>query len=223
MALPLAPVLFPDIEGPEFVKADEVAAVAQTVLAKHGKAGGVARLYPIAQALDGAEFSIAYLFNAKPFDPFKDEVSHDAAGKCLKAPKLWQNVTGIDVAIWLREAFWREWPDDVREAAVLHELLHVDVSHDDKGFLHLAVRKHDLEDFVDVARIYGPLFGYGEGGAPAYVRAANTWADRHREPPTPLRTVEPDETPVEEATRMLRDVVVGMVEQALDRDEGADA
>lgn len=181
---------FPEIEGPDFVKSDEVADVAQDVLAEHGASAGVARLFETARAVGAGDLSIAYLFNAKVFDQRAEEANHDAAGKCIKAPRLWHDVTGIDVAIWLREDMWRTWPADVRAAAVLHELLHVDASYDKKGQLLLSVRKHDVEDFVDVVRIYGPIFGYAEGGSPGYVRAANLWADKTRREPTKLRRVD---------------------------------
>jgi len=158
-----APVLFPEIEGPEFLKSEQVADVARDVLSEHGKVGGVGRLFATAKAVREGEIRIAYLINAKPFDELNDDANHDAAGKCIKAPRLWHDVTGIDVAIWIREHFWKGWPPDVRAAAVLHELLHVEVDHDAKGEVKIKVRKHDVEDFVDVVRIYGPIFGSRRG------------------------------------------------------------
>lgn len=164
----LQPAMFPDIEGPDFVKSEAVAEVAEEVLRIHGRAEGVARLYPVARAIAEEEIHVLWLLNAKPFDPEKDEEEHDTAGKCLKAPRLWHDVTGFDVAIWLREGYWEEWDQPTREAAVLHELLHVEVERDKNDQPKVRIRKHDVEDFVDVVRHYGPMFG--EAGA--YVRAA---------------------------------------------------
>lgn len=166
------PVMFPDVGGVEFVRSSEVKELADDVLDRHGRSGGVPRLHPVAQAILREEISVLWLLNCKPFDPDKDEEGHDVAGKCLKVPGLWRDITGYDVAIWIREYFWREWPADTRRAALLHELLHVEVTHNKDDEVKVAVRKHDVEDFVDVVRHYGPLFGDG----PALVRAAALYA-----------------------------------------------
>jgi len=155
----LQPVMFPEIEGPDFVRSSEVADVAEDVLRIHGKAGGIGRLHPVARAIADEEIHVLWLLNAKPFDPEKDEEGHDTAGKCVKAPGLWHDVTGFDVAIWIREYFWNRWDEQTRRAAVLHELLHVEVDRDKNDQAKVRIRKHDVEDFVDVVRHYGPIFG----------------------------------------------------------------
>ena len=162
------PSMFPDIEGPDFIRSEQVADVAQEVLRRHGRVGGVGRLHPVAQAIAEEEVHVLWPLNAKPFDPVNDEENHDAAGKCLKAPGLWRDITGYDVAIWIRAYFWERWDAAMREAALLHELLHIEVKRDKDDQVKLAIRKHDVEAFVDVARIYGTV----EGEAAAFVRAA---------------------------------------------------
>lgn len=185
------PALFPDIAGPEFVRSEQVEAVARDVLSEHGKAGGVGRVYDTARAIRDGEIAVVWLLNEKPFDELNEDKSHDAAGKCLKAPRLWHDVTGYDVAIWIRGHFWRRADERVRRAMVLHELLHVEIRRDGEGNPKVAIRKHDVEDFVDVVRHYGPIFGYAEGGAPALVQAANDWERRQRDDtdvrPTPIK------------------------------------
>jgi len=175
----LQPALFPEIEEPDFVRSSEVAGVAEDVLRIHGKVGGVGRLHPVARAIADEEIHVLWLLNAKPFDPEKDEEGHDAAGKCVKAPALWHDVTRFDVVIWIREFFWSRWDEATRRAAVLHELLHVEVDRDRNNQAKVRIRKHDVEDFVDVVRHYGPIFGEG----PALVRAAAAF----RGHPEPLR------------------------------------
>jgi len=155
----LQPVMFPEIEGPDFVRSTEVAGVAEDVLRIHGKVGGIGRLHPVARAIADEEIHVLWLLNAKPFVPEKDEEGHDTAGKCVKAPGLWHDVTGFDVAIWIREYFWNRWDEQTRRAAVLHELLHVEVDRDKNDQAKVRIRKHDVEDFVDVVRHYGPIFG----------------------------------------------------------------
>lgn len=175
------PALFPDIAGPEFVRSEQVEAVARDVLSEHGKAGAVARVFDTARAIRDGEINVAWLLNEKPFDELNEDKSHDAAGKCLKAPKLWHDVTGFDVAIWIRGHFWYRADERIRRAMILHELLHVEIKRDREGVAKVSIRKHDVEDFVDVVRHYGPIFGYAEGGARALVDAANDWARRNDE------------------------------------------
>lgn len=176
----LQPSMFPEIEGPDFVRSAEVADVGATVLRLHGVIGGVPRLHPIAEAVDQEELRILWLMNEKPFDEDTEEEAHGVAGKCVKAPRLWHDITGYDFAIWIRKHFWNQWDADIRRAAVLHELLHIEVKRDKDGQARPAVRKHDVEDFVDVVRQYGPIFGEG----PRLVRAAAL----HAGEPEPILT-----------------------------------
>jgi hypothetical protein len=167
-----SPAAIDDIDGPEFIPSEQVADTGRLVLSRHGGSDGIRRLWETARAIRDGEVKVAWLFNAKPFDELNEEKSHDAAGKCIKAPGLWHDLTGIDVAIWIRQYFWNQWDPHIREAAVLHELLHVEVRRDKHDQAKVSVRKHDVEDFVAVVREYGPIFGYAEGGTPALVRAA---------------------------------------------------
>jgi hypothetical protein len=174
----LTPELLPEIEGAEFIRSDDVADIAREVLSEHGTVGGVVDAFETARAIADEEIHVLWLLNTKPFDEAKEERSHDAAGKCIKAPRMWADVTGYDVAIWIREHYWLEADDRVKRAMLLHELLHVEIRRDKNDVAKVAVRKHDIEDFVAVAKHYGPIFGYGNGGAPAYVRAAEVWERR---------------------------------------------
>jgi len=166
---------FPEIDGPDFVRSSEVEAVAEKVLELHGAIGGVPRLHPIAEAIRDQELRIMWLLNEKPFnDEVEDDQEPEVAGRCVKAPKLWRDVTGIDVAIWARKHFWDDFNTELRRALVLHDLLHIEVKRDKDGQAKFALRKHDVEDFVDVARQYGPSALAGDGGR--YVRAAALFA-----------------------------------------------
>lgn len=150
-----SPVMFPDISGAQFVKASEVGDVAERVLDAHGRPGGIPRLHSVRQAWREGDIAIAFLLNTKAFDPASDEAKHDAIAKCIKAPTLWHDLTGYDVAIWVRAYFWERFDPTSREALMAHELLHLDVEYDDDGEVKLAIRKHDLEEFDDVARHFG--------------------------------------------------------------------
>lgn len=159
-------VMFPEIEGPDFIRDEAIEKVAQEVLSAHGKVGGP--LFATAKAIRDEEVRVLFLRNDKPFDPEKDEETHEVVGKCVKAPGIWHDVTGYDVAIWLRGWFWDHWHPDQREAFTLHELLHIEVTRDKNEKAKVAVAKHDVEDFVAVMRLYGPVVG----ASAAYIRAA---------------------------------------------------
>lgn len=181
------PALFPDLDPSQFIESAAVAAVATTVLERDGAAGEVGRLFNVARAISGEEIRVLFMVNAKPFDPLKDDVKHDAIAKCIKAPTLWHDVTGYDAVIWCRGWFWDQFLDDQREALLLHELLHLEVEYDDDGEVQLRVRKHDLEEFTDVAL----RFGGALPGIDPFVRAFGQWQHGREHPePTSLRPVE---------------------------------
>lgn len=166
---------FEGLDGPDFVRSSEVEAVGDDVLGRHGMIGGVAHLHPVAEAVREGELSILWLMNEKPWNnQTEDDQQPEIAGRCVKAPRLWHDVTGYHFAIWIRKHFWDEFSTDLRRAVVLHELLHIEVTRDANSQPKFAVRKHDVEDFVDVARQYGPSALAGDGGR--YVRASALFA-----------------------------------------------
>lgn len=182
---------FPEIEGPEFVRSSEVEAVAEKVLELHGGVGGVPRVHPIAEAVRDGELRIMWLLNEKPFnDEVEDDQEPEIAGRCIKAPKLWRDVTGVDVVIWARKHFWDSFGTELRRALILHELLHIEVKRTKDGEPKYSTRKHDVEDFVDIARQYGPSALAGDGAR--YVRAAALFAGEP-EPAIRKRTSTPKE------------------------------
>lgn len=164
----LQPAMFPDLAGGDFYQDDELDEVAANVIARHGHVGGVGRLIPVVEAIENNEIRVLFLMNGKPLAENDDPSHHDVAGKCVKAPALWHDVTGYDVAIWIRHAIWKDLDEHARRGILLHELLHIELTRDKDEQAKVGVRKHDVEGFVDVARHYGPI--EGEGGA--YVRAA---------------------------------------------------
>ncbi len=166
------PEIFPDLESAEFVVSDEVAEVARTVIARHR--GAIGRIEAIAEQLDAGACVITYVLNEKPFDPDVEEEEPEIAGRCVKAPALWRDLIGWTFVVWARGYFWRQYDQALREALLLHELLHIEVKLDKNGEPKFSVRKHDVEDFVDVALQYGPNALAGDGAR--YVRAAALFA-----------------------------------------------
>lgn len=150
--------LFPDLDDAQFIEAPEVGLTAAAVLSRHAEgAARIPRLESVRQAIQEEDIRIGFLLNVKPFDPAKEEAKHDAIAKCVKAPTVWHDLTGFDAIIWIRDFWWGLLGPDAREALVVHELLHLDVSYDEAGEVALAIRKHDLEEFGDVVRHYGTI------------------------------------------------------------------
>lgn len=168
----LQPAMFPDLATADFYRSDELDVVAEEVMRRHGHMGGLVRLMPVVEAIENGEIRVLFLMNGKPLAEADDPEAHDVAGKCIKAPAIWHDVTGYDIAIWIRDAIWTGLTGHARRAIVLHELLHVELIRDKDDQAKVAVRKHDVEDFVDVARHYGPIAGEGA----RYVRAAAAFA-----------------------------------------------
>lgn len=185
------PVLFPELEGPEFVPSEEIERVAEEVLERHGRGGAkaVGIVGTVREAIADELIRIAYVLNTKPFDPVTEEATHDVVGRCVKAPKLWHDVTGIDVVIWIRADFWNRFDARARAAIVLHELSHVRITFDKEGQLKLKLREHDVEEFIGVVRFYGPI----DVSREVFGKALASWGEDRGDPPseptpiTPLR------------------------------------
>jgi hypothetical protein len=178
----ISPVLFPDIEGPEFVESSEVGEVADAILDRHGRAGGIGSVRRVRTALLEEQIRAVYLLNTKPFDPMKDDVKHDAIAKVVKAPRLWHDVTGIDLVVWVRAYFWDQFDDRQRSGVILHELLHVDVAIDEKtGDVKVGLLEHDVEEFILAVRHYGAFIPSRE----ALVKAYGLWQQDGGKPAQP--------------------------------------
>jgi hypothetical protein len=175
--------LFPALFDARFVRSEAVAETAAAVLAEHGEVGGIARLFDVRRAVNEDDLTIAYVLDTKPFDPLSP-TTHDAVAKCIKAPPVWHDITGVDVVIAVRQYFWDAFDADQRGALLVHELLHVDASYDENGELVLAIRKHDLEEFDDVAAKYGAAL---PAIAP-FIRAFG----KSQDPAAPLRDIVDD-------------------------------
>lgn len=176
------PVLFPDLVGQEFIRSSEIARVAEQVLDRHGRAGGIRSVRSVRSATLDDVIRVEYLLNTKPFDPLKDDVKHDAIAKVVKAPRLWHDVTGIDLVVWVRAFFWDQFDDRARAGVLLHELLHIDVSVDDKtGEAKVGLLDHDVEEFIAAVRFYGAFIPNRE----ALVKAYGLWQQDDGNPPKP--------------------------------------
>ena len=117
-------------ETEKYVDAPEVEALAKKLIKRF-------------RLSDAEEAVIKFLF-------YKAEKS-SFFGKCSRATGKWSYLTGYDYVIEVWKPFWDRSTDQVREALVYHELLHIQ-----KGKVKWVVRKHDVEEFLDVVQEYGP-------------------------------------------------------------------
>jgi hypothetical protein len=189
MPVPLEPhtlEAFPETAEPEFVEAPEVEVLARTLLARHEE------LVSLAAETQGedATISIAYVFDTAPFDPAKDEVTHETLGKATKASPLWRCLTDHHAVIAIRRYFWERFDESRRSAVLFHHLLHVEVTGPGK----IRIRKHSVEEFTAVVARYGPYLPDRK----AFVDAAAAWE------PTPEQRASASEQAAVDAARELR-------------------
>jgi hypothetical protein len=86
-------------------------------------------------------------------------------GKCRKASELDRELAPYDFVIVLQEEFWTNplVKDKQREALLDHELCHAEVARDKagepktdaKGRTLYRIRKHDIEEFAEIAARHG--------------------------------------------------------------------
>lgn len=84
------------------------------------------------------------------------EATIDTIAKAIKAPKLWESLSGHQAVIWVNELAWQALSQRQREAVVLHELLHIDVDQDSGK---VQIMRHDIEEFGLVVAQYGAWHG----------------------------------------------------------------
>lgn len=115
------------------VASKEVTDVAEKVVAKH--------------KLDDVKAArIHYLFDLR---------KNSEAGECRLAGKLLNYLTGYNYIIEFNKQLWDLMKDEQKEALVYHELIHICKREDKKGNIRWRIRKHSVEEFIEVADCYG--------------------------------------------------------------------
>lgn len=180
MALPLDPDtgMFPATLVEPFTDAPPLADLADLVMRQFDE------FRSIADAVDEG-LRIAYVWETKPFDPGKDEYKVHIVAKVTKASPLWRHVGETELVIQFRQWFWDKFDDAQRRAVIHHELTHILVDEPDaEGRIKVTLRDHDIEDFWQTMRRYGPV----KPGAAGFVKAYLDWQHEQETPaPTPLR------------------------------------
>jgi hypothetical protein len=230
MAMPLTPEtgLFPGTEVEPFIGAPDLERLGAVVLGEFKEFTGLAR------AVVDQAVSVVYVFETKPFDPVKDEMKPHIIAKVTKASPLWRCVSGVELVVQFRQAFWDVFDVDQRRAVLHHEFTHVEVETAKDGAVKLSLREHDVEDFTQTMRKFGPIIP----GRAAFVKAFLDWQHEQERPePTKLRRVETaagpqtvagdgrilsDETDVRPTGEVNVDELRGEAERSVDPDDLSD-
>lgn len=189
MAIPMTPEtgMFPDLTVEPFIGAPELERLAGAVL------GEFSEFRSLARAVTDRAVSIAFVFETKPFDPTKDEMKPHIVAKVTKASPLWRCVSGHELVVQFRQAFWDVFDVAQRRAVLHHEFSHVEVAVNEQDEVKLSLREHDVEDFTRTMRVFGPILPSRAG----FVKAFLDWQhDQERPEPTKLRQVDPDDGPL---------------------------
>lgn len=124
--------------------------VADRVLVNFGE------LKELYEAKEDGDVVVTFWFDNAPFDPVKDEITHETIGKAMKSPPFWRNESGMDAVVIVSRAFWDVFSTQQREATLLHELLHIEVKRSRKGHVvGVSISKHSIEEFTSVIRHFG--------------------------------------------------------------------
>jgi Putative phage metallopeptidase len=178
----LEPDTFEDeLAEPPFTHASEVHDAAERVLARWEE------FFHVRRAIAERGLAIAYVWETKPFDPSKDEVTPHIIAKVTKAPPLWRCLAGVQLVIQFRRWFWDRFDEQQREAVLFHEWTHVEeIGTNADGSPKPILREHDLEEFNAVIRRYGPIVP----GRKAYIEAWRAFElEQEQKKPRALRAL----------------------------------
>lgn len=137
----------------------------------------------------------------------KDEGGCVILARFVKVPPLWHGLTGYDAIIRVEDWAWRRLAAEQQEALVTHVLCHGSMS--DKGALRVV--KHDLEEFGFVVRKYGAW----QEGIALFDKQLSMFEPGLGTATTGAQ-IAVGESPVQEATRLVGDIVTKIVGDALD-------
>lgn len=114
--------------------------------------------------LAGASIALVWEFGIKP-----DADGVTVLGRAKKTSPLERQFREDDFTILLNGLVWPKLPKDAKEALLDHELSHCVADEDDDGKTVYRLRKHDLEEFVDVVKRHG----IWREGIKTFIDAAN--------------------------------------------------
>lgn len=82
-------------------------------------------------------------------------ISKRTAGRCIRTNAELNFFSEADYIIEISEKIWNSIDDETKKILVLHELMHIDCTMDDKGEYRYGMRDHDVQDFHYIIKKYG--------------------------------------------------------------------
>lgn len=83
------------------------------------------------------------------------EISPTVAGKCSVSNYKIKYFGRFQYLLEFSGELWDLLPIETKKVLCLHELYHINITHDKKGNTKYKIRKHDLEDFTQIIKRYG--------------------------------------------------------------------
>jgi len=119
----------------KYIDAPEVEAVAKEII----------NSLPLIDGINEAK--IKYLFLLKKHSEY--------AGKIQKPGGVWRFLSDYDYVVLVHKPSWDRFNERQRKALIYHELSHITYKTDKEEKKHWKLRKHDIEEFIDVIREFG--------------------------------------------------------------------
>jgi len=90
---------------------------------------------------------IAYLFLLREKSRFKGQIQRPGGA--------WQFLSDYDFVMLIHKPTWDTLNENQRKALVYHELLHITHTESKDGKITWKLRRHDIEEFLDVVKEFG--------------------------------------------------------------------
>lgn len=90
---------------------------------------------------------IVYLFNVSE--------KANCAGQIQSPGGTWKFLSDYDYVLWVHKPTWDTLNENQRKALVYHELCHITHTAKKDGSVDFKLKKHDLEEFIDVVKNFG--------------------------------------------------------------------
>lgn len=172
--------LFPETLVEPFIVSEEVAELAEDVLARFDE------FRSIREAIANDGLRIRYVFETKAFDPLKEELKPHTIAKVQKAGPVWRTLAETELVISFRQWFWEKFDEPARRRTLHHEFSHVQVEEPGPdGRPKVSLREHEIEDFGLTVRRFGPRPWHA-----SFFKSYLDWQHEQDQPePTRLRTL----------------------------------
>jgi len=94
-----------------------------------------------------ANVKMAYLFLMRKKSSFKAQIQRPGGA--------WQFLSDYDFVMLMHKPTWDTLNENQRKALVYHELLHITHTESKDGKITWKLRRHDIEEFLDVVKEFG--------------------------------------------------------------------